>query len=251
MALRSFVSQCGWRSKRKSQGEFCQARALYVFAYSKPDACHARLNFGQGRSLGSFPKQRQVIEPTARQANTLAKANTSVRFLAPFTNPHCNTELEGNSCVINEMKLLIRNHQLVMLDVNRRSNFNRTSYFTVLLFWGQGFIANFVGLFYTIYPTNAVRACYSWGTKHLKQWLKPESVVGCVVTCNQAFRVHDRRQLRSQGPLLLGPHGPRREGQGRVGEDLGNEIESQAGCVEEIRGRFARESSSDTTLDKL
>ena len=32
-----------------------------------------------------------------------------------------------------------------------------------------------------------------------------------------------------------------REGQGRVGEDPGNEIESQGGCVEEIRGRFVRE----------
>ena len=70
---------CGWRSKRKSQGEFSHACALYVFAFSEPDACHARLDFRRGRRPGSFPKQRLVIEPTARQANTLAKANTSVR----------------------------------------------------------------------------------------------------------------------------------------------------------------------------
>lgn len=42
-----------------------------------------------------------------------------------------------------------------------------------------------------------------------------------------------------------------REGQGRVGEDPGNKIESQAGCVVEIRGRFVRESSSDTTLTQI
>ena len=123
MALR-FVSQCGWRLKRKSHGEFCHARALCVFAYSDPDAYHARLDFRQGRNPGSFPKQGLVIEPTARKANTLAKANTSVRsptkdIWPPFNNPHCNPELEGNSCVIIEMKLHIRNHQLVMFNVNR------------------------------------------------------------------------------------------------------------------------------------
>lgn len=79
MALRSFVSQCGWRLKRKSHEEFYHARALCVFAYSEPDAYHARLDFRQARSPGSFPKQGLVIAPTARQANTLAKANTSVR----------------------------------------------------------------------------------------------------------------------------------------------------------------------------
>lgn len=73
-----------------------------------------------------------------------------------------------------------------------------------------------------------------------------------MVACNQAFRVRDRRQLHSQGPLLLGFRGEKeREGQGPVGKDPGDEIEPQAGYVVEIGGRFVWESSSDTTLDKL
>ena len=101
MALRSFVSQCGWRLKRKSHEEFCHARALCVFAYSEPDACHARLDFRQARSPGSFPKQGLVIELFGQGQHLCQISNG--RYLAPFTNPHCNPELEGNSCVIDEM----------------------------------------------------------------------------------------------------------------------------------------------------
>lgn len=51
--------------------------------------------------------------------------------------------------------------------------------------------------------------------------------------------MRDRRQLHSQGPLLLGFRGEKeREGQGPVGKDPGDEIEPQAGCVVEIGGRF-------------
>ena len=68
-----------WMAFEKSHEEFCHVRALCVFAYREPDPFHARLDFRQARSPASFPKQGLVIEPTARQDNTLAKANTSVR----------------------------------------------------------------------------------------------------------------------------------------------------------------------------